>query len=156
MEIVSKPEMHSAEQAAAYIKKLRSILRYLGTCDGNMEEGALRAEVNVSVMRPGEALGTRTETKYLNSGRFIMQAIEFEVHRQIELIEDGGEVIQETRLFDTTTGMTRTMRGKEDAHDYRYFPDPDLLPLTFDDAFIDELKEGMPELPDEIKNRIVN
>ena len=156
MEIVSKPEMHSAEQAAAYIKKLRSILRYLGTCDGNMEEGSLRADVNVSVRRPGEALGTRTETKNLNSVRFIMQAIEFEVHRQIELIEDGGEVIQETRLFDTTTGMTRTMRGKEDAHDYRYFPDPDLLPLTFDDAFIDELKDGMPELPDEIKNRMVN
>ena len=156
MEIVSKPEMHSAEQAAAYIKKLRSILRYLGTCDGNMEEGSLRADVNVSVRRPGEALGTRTETKNLNSVRFIMQAIEFEVHRQIELIEDGGEVIQETRLFDTTTGMTRTMRGKEDAHDYRYFPDPDLLPLTFDDAFIDELKEGMPELPDDIKNRMVN
>ena len=156
MEIVSKPEMHSAEQAAAYIKKLRSILRYLGTCDGNMEEGSMRADVNVSVRRPGEALGTRTETKNLNSVRFIMQAIEFEVQRQIELIEDGGEVIQETRLFDTTTGMTRTMRGKEDAHDYRYFPDPDLLPLTFDDAFIDELKEGMPELPDEIKNRMVN
>ena len=156
MEIVSKPEMHSAEQAAAYIKKLRSILRYLGTCDGNMEEGSLRADVNVSVRRPGEALGTRTETKNLNSVRFIMQAIEFEVHRQIELIEDGGEVIQETRLFDTTTGMTRTMRGKEDAHDYRYFPDPDLLPLTFDDAFIDELKDGMPELPEEIKNRMVN
>ena len=156
MEIVSKPEMHSAEQAAAYIKKLRSILRYLGTCDGNMEEGSLRADVNVSVRRPGDALGTRTETKNLNSVRFIMQAIEFEVQRQIELIEDGGEVIQETRLFDTTTGMTRTMRGKEDAHDYRYFPDPDLLPLTFDDAFIDELKDGMPELPDEIKNRMVN
>ena len=156
MEIVSKPEMHSAEQAAAYIKKLRSILRYLGTCDGNMEEGSLRADVNVSVRRPGEALGIRTETKNLNSVRFIMQAIEFEVQRQIELIEDGGEVIQETRLFDTTTGMTRTMRGKEDAHDYRYFPDPDLLPLTFDDAFIDELKDGMPELPDEIKNRMVN
>ena len=156
MEIVSKPEMHSAEQAAAYIKKLRSILRYLGTCDGNMEEGSLRADVNVSVRKPGEALGTRTETKNLNSVRFIMQAIEFEVQRQIELIEDGGEVIQETRLFDTSTGMTRTMRGKEDAHDYRYFPDPDLLPLTFDDAFIDKLKDGMPELPDEIKNRMVN
>ncbi len=156
MEIVSKPEMHSAEQAAAYIKKLRSILRYLGTCDGNMEEGSLRADVNVSVRRPGDVLGTRTETKNLNSVRFIMQAIEFEVQRQIDLIEDGGEVIQETRLFDTATGMTRTMRGKEDAHDYRYFPDPDLLPLTFDDAFVDELKDGMPELPDEIKNRLVN
>ncbi len=156
MEIVSKPEMHSADQAAAYIKKLRSILRYLGTCDGNMEEGSLRADVNVSVRRPGEALGTRTETKNLNSVKFIMQTIEFEVQRQIELIEDGGEVMQETRLFDTSTGMTRTMRGKEDAHDYRYFPDPDLLPLTFDDAFIDELKIGMPELPDEIKFRMVN
>ena len=156
MEIVSKPEMHSAEQAATYIKKLRSILRYLGTCDGNMEEGSLRADVNVSVRRPGHLLGTRTETKNLNSVKFIMQTIEFEVNRQIELIENGGEVKQETRLFDTTTGMTRAMRGKEDAHDYRYFPDPDLLPLTFDDAFIDELRMGMPELPDEIKYRMVN
>jgi len=156
MEIVSKPEMHSAEQAAAYIKKLRSILRYLGTCDGNMEEGSLRADVNVSVRKPGEPLGTRTETKNLNSVRFIMQTIKYEVQRQIELIEDGGAVTQETRLFDTTTGMTRTMRGKEDAHDYRYFPDPDLLPLKFDDAFIAELKKDMPELPDEIKSRMVN
>jgi aspartyl-tRNA(Asn)/glutamyl-tRNA(Gln) amidotransferase subunit B len=155
MEIVSKPEMHSAEQAAAYIKKLRSILRYLGTCDGNMEEGSLRADVNVSVRKPGEPLGTRTETKNLNSVRFIMQTIEYEVQRQIELIEDGGAVTQETRLFDTTTGMTRTMRGKEDAHDYRYFPDPDLLPLNFDDAFIADLKKDMPELPDEIKSRMV-
>ena len=155
MEIVSKPEMHSAEQAAAYIKKLRSILRYLGTCDGNMEEGSLRADVNVSVRKPGEPLGTRTETKNLNSVRFIMQTIEYEVQRQIELIEDGGAVTQETRLFDTTTGMTRTMRGKEDAHDYRYFPDPDLLPLNFDDAFIVDLKKDMPELPDEIKSRMV-
>ena len=155
MEIVSKPEMHSAEQAAAYIKKLRSILRYLRTCDGNMEEGSLRADVNVSVRKPGERLGTRTETKNLNSVRFIMQTIEYEVQRQIELIEDGGAVTQETRLFDTTTGMTRTMRGKEDAHDYRYFPDPDLLPLNFDDAFIVDLKKDMPELPDEIKSRMV-
>jgi aspartyl-tRNA(Asn)/glutamyl-tRNA(Gln) amidotransferase subunit B len=155
MEIVSKPEMHSAEQAAAYIKKLRSILRYLGTCDGNMEEGSLRADVNVSVRKPGEPLGTRTETKNLNSVRFIMQTIEYEVQRQIKLIEDGGAVTQETRLFDTTTGMTRTMRGKEDAHDYRYFPDPDLLPLNFDDAFIADLKKDMPELPDEIKSRMV-
>ena len=155
MEIVSKPEMHSAEQAAAYIKKLRSILRYLGTCDGNMEEGSLRADVNVSVRKPGEPLGTRTETKNLNSVRFIMQTIEYEVQRQIELIEDGGAVTQETRLFDTTTGMTRTMRGKEDVHDYRYFPDPDLLPLNFDDAFIADLKKDMPELPDEIKSRMV-
>ena len=156
MEIVSKPEMHSAEQAAAYIKKLRSILRYLGTCDGNMEEGSLRADVNVSVRRPGEPLGTRTETKNLNSVRFIMQTIEYEVQRQIDLIEDGGEVTQETRLFDTATGMTRTMRGKEDAHDYRYFPDPDLLPLKFDDAFIAGLKKDMPELPDQIKSRMIN
>ncbi len=156
MEIVSKPEMHSAEQAAAYIKKLRSILRYLGTCDGNMEEGSLRADVNVSVRRPGEPLGTRTETKNLNSVRFIMQTIEYEGQRQIELIEDGGAVTQETRLFDTTTGMTKTMRGKEDAHDYRYFPDPDLLPLEFDDGFISNLKKDMPELPDEIKSRMVN
>ena len=155
MEIVSKPEMHSAEQAAAYIKKLRSILRYLRTCDGNMEEGSLRADVNVSVRKPGEPLGTRTETKNINSVRFIMQTIEYEVQRQIELIEDGGAVTQETRLFDTTTGMTRTMRGKEDAHDYRYFPDPDLLPLNFDDAFIVDLKKDMPELPDEIKSRMV-
>ena len=155
MEIVSKPEMHSAEQAAAYIKKLRSILRYLGTCDGNMEEGSLRADVNVSVRKPGEPLGTRTETKNLNSVRFIMQTIDYEVQRQIELIEDGGVVVQETRLFDTTTGMTRTMRGKEDAHDYRYFPDPDLLPLKFDDAFIADLKKDMPELPDQIKSRMV-
>ena len=156
MEIVSKPEMHSAEQAAAYIKKLRSILRYLGTCDGNMEEGSLRADVNVSVRRQGEPLGTRTETKNLNSVRFITQTIEYEVQRQIELIEDGGEVTQETRLFDTATGMTRTMRGKEDAHDYRYFPDPDLLPLKFDDAFIAGLKKDMPELPDQIKSRMIN
>ncbi|MDC0461414.1 Asp-tRNA(Asn)/Glu-tRNA(Gln) amidotransferase subunit GatB [Alphaproteobacteria bacterium] len=155
MEIVSKPEMHSAEQAAAYIKKLRSILRYLGTCDGNMEEGSLRADVNVSVRKPGEPLGTRTETKNLNSVRFIMQTIDYEVQRQIELIEDGGVVVQETRLFDPTTGMTRTMRGKEDAHDYRYFPDPDLLPLKFDDAFIADLKKDMPELPDQIKSRMV-
>ena len=156
MEIVSKPEMHSAEQAAAYIKKLRTILRYLGTCDGNMEEGSLRADVNVSVRRPGEPLGTRTETKNLNSVRFIMQTIDYEVQRQIDLIEDGGEVTQETRLFDTATGITRTMRGKEDAHDYRYFPDPDLLPLKFDDAFIAGLKKDMPELPDQIKSRMIN
>ena len=128
MEIVSRPDMRSSAEAGAYIKKLRSILRYLGTCDGNMEEGSLRADVNVSVRRPGEELGTRTETKNLNSVRFIMQAIDYEARRQIELIESGGTVDQETRLFDTQTGMTRSMRSKEDAHDYRYFPDPDLLP----------------------------
>ena len=155
MEIVSKPDLRSAEQAGAYIKKLRSILRYLGTCDGNMEEGSMRADVNVSVRRPGEALGTRTETKNLNSVRFIMQAIEYEVERQIELIEDGGTVDQETRLFDTSTGTTRAMRSKEDAHDYRYFPDPDLLPLRFTQDYVDTLKAELPELPDQIKHRMV-
>ncbi len=130
MEIVSRPDLRSAEQAGAYIKKLRSILRYLGTCDGNMEEGSLRADVNVSVRRPGDELGTRTETKNLNSVRFIMQAIDYEVERQIEVLEAGGTIDQETRLFDTSTGATRQMRSKEDAHDYRYFPDPDLLPLA--------------------------
>lgn len=156
MEIVSKPDLRSAEQAGAYIKKLRSILRYLGTCDGNMEEGSMRADVNVSVRKPGDALGTRTETKNLNSVRFIMQAIEYEVERQIELIEDGGTVDQETRLFDTSTGMTRAMRSKEDAHDYRYFPDPDLLPLSFTQDYVDGLKAELPELPDQIKHRMVS
>ncbi len=155
MEIVSRPDIRSAEQAGAYIKKLRSILRYLGTCDGNMEEGSMRADVNVSVRRPGDPLGTRTETKNLNSVRFIMQAIDYEVERQIELIEDGGEVDQETRLFDTSTGTTRAMRSKEDAHDYRYFPDPDLLPLSFTQAYVDSLKAELPELPDQIKQRMV-
>ena len=156
MEIVSKPDLRSAEQAGAYIKKLRSILRYLGTCDGNMEEGSMRADVNVSVRRPGEPLGTRTETKNLNSVRFIMQAIEYEVERQIELIEDGGTVDQETRLFDTSTGITRAMRSKEDAHDYRYFPDPDLLPLSFSQDYVDALKAELPELPDQIKQRMIS
>jgi len=156
MEIVSRPDIRSAEQAGAYIKKLRSILRYLGTCDGNMEEGSMRADVNVSVRRPGEPLGTRTETKNLNSVRFIMQAIDYEVERQIELIEDGGKVDQETRLFDTSTGMTRAMRSKEDAHDYRYFPDPDLLPLRFTQDYVDSLKAELPELPDQIKQRMVS
>ena len=156
MEIVSKPDLRSAEQAGAYIKKLRSILRYLGTCDGNMEEGSLRADVNVSVRRPGEPLGTRTETKNLNSVRFIMQAIDYEVERQIELIEEGGSIDQETRLFDTSTGMTRPMRSKEDAHDYRYFPDPDLLPLELEQAFVDQLKAELPELPDQIKKRMMD
>ena len=156
MEIVSKPDIRSAEQAGAYMKKLRSIVRYLGTCDGNMEEGSMRADVNVSVRRPGDELGTRTETKNLNSVRFIMAAIDYEVQRQIEVIEDGGEITQETRLFDTNTGMTRAMRGKEDAHDYRYFPDPDLLPLEFSQQLVDELKSQLPELPDQIRERMVN
>ena len=155
MEIVSKPDIRSAEQAGAYMKKLRSIVRYLGTCDGNMEEGSMRADVNVSVRRPGDELGTRTETKNLNSVRFIMQAIDYEVQRQIEILEDGGTIDQETRLFDTNTGMTRAMRGKEDAHDYRYFPDPDLLPLEFTDEFVSELQAELPELPDQIRARLV-
>ena len=156
MEIVSRPDLRSAEQAGAYIKKLRSILRYLGTCDGNMEEGSLRADVNVSVRKPGEVLGTRTETKNLNSVRFIMQAIDFEVERQIEILEAGGQINQETRLFDTTTGETRQMRSKEDAHDYRYFPDPDLLPLTFTQDYVNEIKYSLPELPDQIKARMIS
>ena len=155
MEIVSRPDLRSAEQAGAYIKKLRSILRYLGTCDGNMEEGSLRADVNVSVRKPGAPLGTRTETKNLNSVRFIMQAIEVEVERQINIIENGGEIVQETRLFDTSTGLTRAMRSKEDAHDYRYFPDPDLLPLRFTQAYVDEIAAELPELPDDIRTRMV-
>ena len=156
MEIVSRPDIRSAAQAAAYVRKLRSILRYLGTCDGNMEEGSLRADVNVSVRRPGDELGTRTETKNLNSLRFIQQAIDYEVARQIEIIEDGGTIDQETRLFDTNTGMTRTMRSKEDAHDYRYFPDPDLLPLEISQDVVDELAADLPELPDTIKYRLIN
>ena len=156
MEIVSRPDMRSAAEAAAYVRKLRSILRYLGTCDGNMEEGSLRADVNVSVRRQGEALGIRTETKNLNSLRFIQQAIDYEVARQIELIEDGGTVDQETRLFDTNSGRTRTMRSKEDAHDYRYFPDPDLLPLTVTQAEVDDLAAALPELPDDIRDRLIN
>ena len=156
MEIVSKPDMRSAVEAAAYVKKLRSILRYLGTCDGNMEEGSLRADVNVSVRRPGDELGTRTETKNLNSMRFIQLAIDYEVARQIEIIEDGGEIQQETRLFDTGAGTTRAMRSKEDAHDYRYFPDPDLLPLVIDQSEVDELNAGLPELPDAIRDRLTS
>ncbi len=156
MEIVSKPDMRSAAEAAAYVKKLRSILRYLGTCDGNMEEGSMRADVNVSVRRPGEEFGTRTETKNLNSMRFIQQAIDYEVARQIEIIEDGGQIDQETRLFDTGAGTTRPMRSKEDAHDYRYFPDPDLLPLMIPQDEVDELKAALPELPDAIRDRLTN
>jgi aspartyl-tRNA(Asn)/glutamyl-tRNA(Gln) amidotransferase subunit B len=156
MEIVSKPDIRSSEQAKAYVAKLRSILRYLGTCDGDMEKGNLRADVNVSVRRPGEALGTRCEIKNVNSIRFIGQAIEYEARRQIDLIEDGGTIEQETRLFDPNKGETRSMRSKEEAHDYRYFPDPDLLPLEFGQSFVDELKARLPELPDDKKARFIN
>jgi aspartyl-tRNA(Asn)/glutamyl-tRNA(Gln) amidotransferase subunit B len=145
--------MRSAEEAAAYIRKLRSILRYLGTCDGNMEEGSLRCDVNVSVRKPGDPLGTRCEIKNVNSVRFVMQAIEYEANRQIEVIEDGGTIDQETRLFDANKGTTRPMRSKEHAHDYRYFPDPDLLPLVLDAGFVERLRAGLPELPDARKSR---
>jgi aspartyl-tRNA(Asn)/glutamyl-tRNA(Gln) amidotransferase subunit B len=155
MEIVSKPDIRSSEQAKAYVAKLRSILRYLGTCDGDMEKGNLRADVNVSVRRPGEPLGTRCEIKNVNSIRFIGQAIEHEARRQIDLIEDGGTIEQETRLFDPNKGETRSMRSKEEAHDYRYFPDPDLLPLEFSQAFVDQLKARLPELPDDKKARFI-
>ncbi len=155
MEIVSKPDLRSSDEAKAYVTKLRSIVRYLGTCDGNMDEGSLRADVNVSVRRPGEAFGTRCEIKNMNSIRFIGQAIEYEARRQIAILEDGGMIDQETRLYDAAKGETRSMRSKEEAHDYRYFPDPDLLPLEFDQAYVDALAEGLPELPDEKKNRLV-
>jgi aspartyl-tRNA(Asn)/glutamyl-tRNA(Gln) amidotransferase subunit B len=155
MEIVSKPDIRSSEQAKAYVTKLRSILRYLGTCDGDMEKGSLRADVNVSVRRPGGPLGTRCEIKNMNSISFIGQAIEYEARRQIEIIEDGGSIDQETRLFDPNKGETRSMRSKEEAHDYRYFPDPDLLPLEFSEAFVAELKAGLPELPDQKKVRFI-
>ncbi|NCP18572.1 MAG: Asp-tRNA(Asn)/Glu-tRNA(Gln) amidotransferase subunit GatB [Erythrobacter sp.] len=149
MEIVSKPDMTSPAEAGAYVRKLRSILRYVGSCDGNMEEGSMRADVNVSVRKVGDSeLGTRTETKNVNSVRFVMQVIEYEANRQVDVLESGGTVDQETRLFDVATGTTRTMRSKEDAHDYRYFPDPDLLPLELDDAFLSECRESLPELPD--------
>jgi aspartyl-tRNA(Asn)/glutamyl-tRNA(Gln) amidotransferase subunit B len=156
MEIVSRPDMRSPAEAGAYIRKLRAILRYVGSCDGNMEEGSMRADVNVSVRRPGEGLGTRTETKNVNSVRFVMAAIEHEAKRQIELIEEGGKVIQETRLFDPDKGVTRALRSKEEAHDYRYFPDPDLLPLELDEAFIAECKASLPELPDAKRKRYEN
>jgi len=155
MEIVSKPDLRSSEQAKAYVSKLRTILRYLGTCDGNMEQGSLRADVNVSVRRPGDDLGTRCEIKNVNSIRFIGQAIEYEARRQIEIIEDGGTIDQETRLFDAKTGETRSMRSKEEAHDYRYFPDPDLLPLELTQAFVDALAAELPELPDEKRARFI-
>ncbi|HUO00629.1 MAG TPA: Asp-tRNA(Asn)/Glu-tRNA(Gln) amidotransferase subunit GatB [Bradyrhizobium sp.] len=155
MEIVSKPDIRSSEQAKAYVSKLRSILRYLGTCDGDMEKGNLRADVNVSVRRPGGPLGTRCEIKNMNSINFIGQAIEYEARRQIEIIEDGGVIDQETRLFDPNKGETRSMRSKEEAHDYRYFPDPDLLPLEFTQGFVDDLKVHLPELPDQKRARFV-
>jgi len=156
MEIVSEPDLRSAEEAGIYVRKLRSILRYLGTCDGNMEEGSLRCDCNVSVRRPGEPLGTRCEIKNLNSVRFVMQAIQQEARRQIDVLEGGGAIKQETRLYDTERGETRPMRSKEDAHDYRYFPDPDLLPLVLDPAWIEKLRAELPELPDAKKARFVS
>ncbi|WP_342362312.1 Asp-tRNA(Asn)/Glu-tRNA(Gln) amidotransferase subunit GatB [Terrarubrum flagellatum] len=155
MEIVSRPDLRSAEQARAYVTKLRTILRYLGTCDGDMEKGNLRADVNVSVRRPGEPLGTRCEIKNMNSIRFIGHAIEVEARRQIGIIEDGGTIEQETRLYDPAKGETRSMRSKEEAHDYRYFPDPDLLPLEFDQAYVDRLAAHLPELPDAKRARFI-
>ncbi|MFJ5486966.1 Asp-tRNA(Asn)/Glu-tRNA(Gln) amidotransferase subunit GatB [Hansschlegelia beijingensis] len=156
MEIVSKPDMRSSEEAKAYVTKLRTILRYIGSCDGDMEKGNLRADVNVSVRRPGEPFGTRCEIKNVNSIRFIGQAIETEARRQIGILEDGGSIDQETRLFDPVRGETRAMRSKEEAHDYRYFPDPDLLPLVVEQAEVDELAAALPELPDARKARFVN
>ena len=153
MEIVSEPDMRSADEAAAYLKKLRSIVRYIGSCDGDMEKGNMRCDANVSVRKPGEPFGTRCEIKNVNSIRFLHKAIEFEAMRQVEIIESGGKIDQETRLFDSTKGETRTMRTKEDAHDYRYFPDPDLLPLELEQSYVDSLKSSLPELPDEKKQR---
>src|ERR671910_3237294 len=155
MEIVSKPDIRDAEQAKAYVTKMRSILRYLGTCDGDMEKGSLRADVNVSVRKPGGPLGTRCEIKNVNSIRFIGDAIEYEARRQIEIIEDGGVIDQETRLYEPGKGQTRSMRSKEEAHDYRYFPDPDLLPLEFDQAYVDDLAQHLPELPDAKRARFI-
>ncbi|MEM6499331.1 MAG: Asp-tRNA(Asn)/Glu-tRNA(Gln) amidotransferase subunit GatB, partial [Pseudomonadota bacterium] len=155
MEIVSKPDLRSAKEAQAYVSKLRTIMRYLGTCDGDMEKGNLRADVNVSVRKPGAELGTRCEIKNVNSIRFIGQAIESEAHRQIDIIEDGGEIDQETRLFDPNNGETRSMRSKEEAHDYRYFPDPDLLPLEFTQEYVEQLKCDLPELPDQKLQRLM-
>jgi aspartyl-tRNA(Asn)/glutamyl-tRNA(Gln) amidotransferase subunit B len=155
MEIVSKPDLRSSDEAKAFIAKVRSVLRYLGTCDGDMEKGNLRADVNVSVRRPGEPLGTRCEIKNVNSIRFIGQAIDHEARRQIEIIEDGGAIEQETRLFDPDKGETRSMRTKEEAHDYRYFPDPDLLPLELSPSLVAELQKDLPELPDGKKARFM-
>lgn len=156
MEIVSEPDMRTAEEAGAYVRKLRSILRYLGTCDGNMEEGSMRCDVNVSVRRPGEPFGTRCEIKNVNSIRFVMAAIEYESRRQVEVIEEGGTIKQETRLWDTTRLETRSMRSKEEAHDYRYFPDPDLLPLELDPEWVEDIRRSLPELPDEKKARFIS
>ena len=153
MEIVSKPDMRSPEEAGAYIRKLRSILRYVGSCDGNMEQGSMRADVNVSVRKPGQPFGTRTETKNVNSVRFIMAAIEYEANRQVDLLEGGGSVVQETRLFDPDKGETRSLRSKEEAHDYRYFPDPDLLPVELSDDFLADCRASLPELPDAKRRR---
>ena len=156
MEIVSKPDLRSAEEAASYVKKIRTVLRYIETCDGNMEQGSLRADCNVSVRKPNGELGTRCEIKNLNSIKFISQAIQYEAERQVELLENGGVIDQETRLFDTSTGETRSMRSKEDAHDYRYFPDPDLLPLELSDSQISEIRSDMPELPDQLVERLIS
>jgi aspartyl-tRNA(Asn)/glutamyl-tRNA(Gln) amidotransferase subunit B len=156
MEIVSRPDMASPAEAGAYLRKLRAILRYVGSCDGNMEEGSMRADVNVSVRKVGDELGTRTETKNVNSVRFVMQAIEHEAMRQVDVLESGGTIVQETRLFDPGTGTTRTMRSKEDAHDYRYFPDPDLLPLVLEEDFLAECRASLPELPDAKRKRYVD
>jgi aspartyl-tRNA(Asn)/glutamyl-tRNA(Gln) amidotransferase subunit B len=156
MEIVSKPDLRSADEAGAYLKKIRTILRYLGTCDGNMDEGSMRADVNVSVRKPGAKLGTRAEIKNVNSVRFVGQAVEFEARRQIDVLESGGKIRQETRLFDMRSGETRPMRSKEEAHDYRYFPDPDLLPLELDGAWVGEIKRSLPELPDAKKARFMS
>jgi aspartyl-tRNA(Asn)/glutamyl-tRNA(Gln) amidotransferase subunit B len=153
MEIVSRPDMRSPSEAGAYLRKLRAILRYVGSCDGNMEEGSMRADVNVSVRKPGEEFGTRTETKNVNSVRFVMAAIEQEANRQVDVLEAGGTIVQETRLFNPDTGTTRSMRSKEDAHDYRYFPDPDLLPLELDEAFLADCRASLPELPDAKRKR---
>jgi aspartyl-tRNA(Asn)/glutamyl-tRNA(Gln) amidotransferase subunit B len=156
MEIVSEPDIRSAAEAAAYVTKLRAILRYLGTCDGNMEEGSLRCDVNVSVRKPGGELGTRCEIKNVNSIRFVQQAIEYEARRQIEILEDGGSITQETRLFDANKGVTQSMRSKEESHDYRYFPDPDLLPLELSEDYIERIRASLPELPDDKKARFVS
>ena len=155
MEIVSRPDLRSSEEAAAYLKKLRAIVRYLGTCDGNMEEGSMRADVNVSVRKPGAPLGTRCEIKNVNSTRFVAAAVEYEARRQIDIIEGGGTIRQETRLYDSKKGETRSMRSKEEAHDYRYFPDPDLLPLELDERWVAEIKSTLPELPDDKKARFM-
>ena len=155
MEIVSKPDLRSPEEAASYVKKIRTVLRYIETCDGNMEQGSLRADCNVSVRKPNGDLGTRCEIKNLNSIKFISQAIQYEAERQVEILENGGVIDQETRLFDTSTGETRSMRSKEDAHDYRYFPDPDLLPLELSDSQISEIRSDMPELPDQLIERLI-